>query len=382
MRIHARVAFALLLFPLSAAAEPADDARSLLRSGRPDHAVEELRLLSDQFPDDGEVRCVYAQALAWNGRYAEAEEHYARVLAAQPGHRDALLGLARLRGYQGRTEEGISLLDRGLGLFPGDPEMSELRRTFRARLLDCRPVLPYSVYLGYAREDYSFAPLGRGYEASWQARDRGPWSGGITLSHQRRFGLQDTDAGFNISRALRRRGTFAGLAAGAASKHDLLPAARFAVHGGAPLPFSLAVEAAAGARRYNEAKVYDGMLALSWEGPRLLVLVRGGVSDTRYASGEGSGALYSSGVRLQGKVGCRWDPWASYARAKEPFEAGFRGSVKNFSAHHYVAGITVHDVFGVKASFFVAREKRPTLDQRIDRAGVGMTWGWGGRLGG
>jgi tetratricopeptide (TPR) repeat protein len=91
--------------------------------------IVEQRLAQD--PADLEACGWRARLLAWNGRWAEAEQEYRKTLKQAPNDTDLLTGLSDVLFWQQQEEQALSLLDRAIAIAPKDPDLL-LRR---ARLL-------------------------------------------------------------------------------------------------------------------------------------------------------------------------------------------------------------------------------------------------------
>jgi tetratricopeptide (TPR) repeat protein len=83
-------------------------------------AVNDYRRALELDPQRDEVRLHLAEALYLLQQPEEAVAHYEQLSRHQPGNPDALLGLARCRHEQGRTDEARQLLDRVLTARPHD----------------------------------------------------------------------------------------------------------------------------------------------------------------------------------------------------------------------------------------------------------------------
>jgi len=75
--------------------------------------------------------CGTAQAYAWSGRRREARPFYERALAAQPGMKEATLGLAYLDLEDGDTTKALAAAKALATSDPTDPEVIELGRAVR-----------------------------------------------------------------------------------------------------------------------------------------------------------------------------------------------------------------------------------------------------------
>ncbi len=98
-------------------------------------ATEDLRRLVRLAPGDATTRLQLAAILGHLGRYQEALDHYARLLAIEPSHLDGRLGQATGLVLLQRYDEARSSLEDGLRNTPGQPHLSH----FLARLLAIAP---------------------------------------------------------------------------------------------------------------------------------------------------------------------------------------------------------------------------------------------------
>ena len=233
----------------------------------------------------------------------------------------------------------------------------------------------FTARLGAGRESYSFAPPGSAGSFSIEDRGLHGWRTQWASAYARRFAQEDLDLGLAASHAVPWRKASAGFSLGGATRHALLPAFRAGLNGGLSLGLGFAAEAEASYRHYDSANVYIAA-------PRLLyywkefVLVGGyTLSKTYYTTGGDSGGLSSFMAKLAWS-GLRIRPWISYARSKEPFEAG-RGVVQSFRADHYSGGAawSLSPEWEIEASF--SHEKRLPSNEHVNTAGLGLAYSWG-----
>jgi len=370
---------AFLLAAGAAAAGPAEEGRAALAAGKGKEAAPLLQTALDQNPEDLDLRADYARALAWSGRYDEADRAYREVLAKAPGHREATLGLIRLRGYQGRFKEGIALADGGLAAHPEDREIAAERARLSGHLRGslCTLDKRFTVRCGYGHENYNFTGPGNGTSLSLRDRRFHGWDAAIAASYEHRFALDDVDLGVSASRKIPSLGGWAGFSLGGATRHVLLPVFRGCVDGGRPLGAGFGAEAQVCFRRYDRAKVVSFAPSLTWEGYGLALTGRYGLSSTYYDSGLKSGGLSSFSFRAAWMRACPVIPWVSYARSREGFEAGSVLSAQSFSADHYTAGATVHLPAGFTVEGYGGREARKVYGQKVTRFGLGASYSWG-----
>jgi len=92
-------------------------AAARLRLGELPPDTPPFRALVEARPASAVYHCQLATALRLNNEFTEAEQHYERALALEPGFPEAVGGLAQVYESTGRTEEGARLLqqtiDRG-----------------------------------------------------------------------------------------------------------------------------------------------------------------------------------------------------------------------------------------------------------------------------
>lgn len=119
------------------ALDPTDDTARLrlalahLQSGQlaagrsdPTAAIDHLRAAVALAPQQKTAHFNLATLLAATGEHAEAAEGYARVLALDPGDRDAWLGRAQALAAAQRPAEARAALEEGLRKLPGDPVLT------------------------------------------------------------------------------------------------------------------------------------------------------------------------------------------------------------------------------------------------------------------
>lgn len=374
---------AALLRPVAARAQAGaielSRARALLKQGRAQEALPVLEAAALAAPDDLDLGCDLARALAWTGRYADADKEYGLVLAKNPKHREALLGLLRLRGYQGRPEDALALAQRGLRDYPRDPEFESERKRLVALIAraECEKPHRFTARTGFYHEDYNFVGPGNGTELSLEDRQFHGWNvlGGATYQH--RFGMDDTDFGVEADHPLGWRGAWGGFVAGGATSGTILPSARTALHGGMPLGAGFSAEAAASYQHYDAANVYGLTPTLTWEGLGLAASVGYSTTQSAFTSGGASGWLGAYNTRLAWEKWCLFKPWVSYTHANEAFQPGLSLPPGNFRSDSYGAGFSLRVTSAVELTPYYTYESRPTLAQRVRYVGAGMSYSWG-----
>ncbi|MEE4173085.1 MAG: tetratricopeptide repeat protein [Xanthomonadales bacterium] len=88
----------------------------LQRAGRDAESVGNLEVLHRQTPEDLPLTIELARARLASGDLDGADDLFARVLEADPGHRAALLGRVDIRERQGDTAGAMALLEESLDL--------------------------------------------------------------------------------------------------------------------------------------------------------------------------------------------------------------------------------------------------------------------------
>ncbi len=362
-----------------AATSAVERARTLLNQGKAREALPVLQGAVLSAPDDLDLGCDLARALAWSGRYADADGEYARVLAKNPKHREALLGLLRLRGYQGRPQDALALARQGLQDYPQDPEFLQEAARLQAliRRADCEKPRRFTARTGYYHEDYNFIGPGNGTELSLEDRQFHGWNvlGGATYQH--RYGLDDTDFGVEADHKLGGHGAWAGFAAGGATSGTILPSARGALRGGLALGAGFSAEGAATYQHYDAADVYGLAPTLTWEGLGLAASVGYSTTQSAFTSGGASGWLGAYTTRLAWERWCRFKPWISYTHANEAFQPGLSLPPGDFRSDSYGGGFSLRVTPAVELSPYYTYESRPTLAQRVRYVGAGMSYSWG-----
>ena len=360
-------------------AAPLDEARQLMRSGRTGQAIELLENTLTNFPEDVDARCALAQALAWERRYGPAEEQYAAALSQKPDYRDALLGLAQLKRFQGRYDDALKLAQRAAALYAGDAESLEEKERILFALDDLRWNRPrrYAFHAETLHENYNFAPNGEAVHFSFRDRALRGWDAGLQLGRERRFQTDDTSLALSGARKFSWRRAHAGWTLGAAGRGVLLPRWHAMLQGGLALKPPFSAEGSASFRRYREADVYALNFAAFLYGKDATLSCAYSPSQTFFRAGGKSGVL--SSVRAKA-VWSGWrfaQPWLSYARAEEAFEAGLSGA-GSFKAAHYGAGASWRFWPAWLIETYYLLEDRNQSGRRVERFGLGASCLWGG----
>ncbi|MBI4249294.1 MAG: tetratricopeptide repeat protein [Elusimicrobia bacterium] len=377
-----RFALCLLLWGFLCAglrAAPLDEARRMMRSGRTAQAIELLENTLTNFPEDVDARCALARALAWERRYAPAEEQYAAALSQKPDYRDALLGFAQLRRFQGRYDEALQLAERAAVLYSGDGEILEEKERILSVLDDLRWNRPrrYAFHAETLHENYNFAPNGEAFHFSFRDRALRGWDAALELGRERRFQTGDTSLALSGARKFSWRRAQAGWTMGAARRGVLLPGLHALLQGGLALKPPFSAEGSASFRRYREADVYALNFAAFLYGKNATLSCAYSPSQTLFRAGGKSGVLSSVRAKAVWSGWRRVEPWLSYARAEEAFEAGLSGA-GSFKAAHYGAGASWRFWPGWRIETFYLRENRNQSGRRVDRFGLGASCLWGG----
>ncbi|HEY0113689.1 MAG TPA: tetratricopeptide repeat protein [Allosphingosinicella sp.] len=87
-------------------------ALSLAWSGQHAAAVEAYTAVLREKPDDVDALTGRGRVQIWRRRYGEAEADFRRALAVQPGHAEAIRGLAEAQSFRGHQREALATLDR------------------------------------------------------------------------------------------------------------------------------------------------------------------------------------------------------------------------------------------------------------------------------
>ena len=164
---------------------------------------------------------------------------------------------------------------------------------------------------------------------------------------------------------------------GAAGRGVLLPRWHAMLQGGLALKPPFSAEGSASFRRYREADVYALNFAAFLYGKDATLSCAYSPSQTFFRAGGKSGVL--SSVRAKA-VWSGWrfaQPWLSYARAEEAFEAGLSGA-GSFKAAHYGAGASWRFWPAWLIETYYLLEDRNQSGRRVERFGLGASCLWGG----
>ena len=96
--------------------------RARLMQGRANDAIDPLRKAVRRVPDPS-IEILLARALAAAGKTDEALDQLRQTADRQPAFPPAFLELADQLGQAGRIEEGVMVLERGLGLAPENSDL-------------------------------------------------------------------------------------------------------------------------------------------------------------------------------------------------------------------------------------------------------------------
>ena len=129
------LAVTLGMVALARAQQSTTDWQKPVRAKADAHQLDAALTLVDQrlaeVPGDLEARGWRGRLLGWQGRWAQAESEYRRVLERSPNDTDILCGLADVLLWQGKLDEALSVTNHARDLAPSQPSIL-LRR---ARIL-------------------------------------------------------------------------------------------------------------------------------------------------------------------------------------------------------------------------------------------------------
>jgi tetratricopeptide (TPR) repeat protein len=99
-----------------------DSFLSRFRRSKPEIKYQEDILeVPDELADPAQLSLAYAKLMEESGNVVEAETHYTKVLAEQPEHVAAIVGLSRVQQRTGRPEAAEQGLHKALRLDPHSP---------------------------------------------------------------------------------------------------------------------------------------------------------------------------------------------------------------------------------------------------------------------
>jgi len=355
-----------------------EDAKKILHLGKRKEAIAHLILILESNPNHHDARCLLGQAYSWGKKYKKAEAEYKKVLAAKPAYRDALIGMARLRGYQGRFEEALALSTTALEKYPNDNEIKTVKEKFQKFLRGekCGFTPRFTARGGFEHENYSFTTNGAGLGISLQDRNFHGWNAAVATHLLHRFDEEDIELAAEGARSLGWKKLYGVFSGGAAPRHILYPKYRLTAGGGLPLIKGVSFETHLGYKVYNDAKVTEILprLFTEWRGFTFNFFTT--LSYSRFRGGTNSGGLSSYHTKLGWNRSCLIKPWISYAHTKEAFEAGRAGGLGTFRADHVGIGANIQISRKVGVGVFYSREDRPDDHQHITRTGVNVSYSW------
>lgn len=218
MRKTRFIVAAFILLARTAAAQ--DDvitrARATNQAGQRPLALAMLEGHLASVPRDVDARLVYGLMLSWDGRYDEARVELRRVLAQTPEYRDAMVALMNVEWWSGRAAEAGEIATQILTRDPGHPDARQMRERLEAR------TRPWSVTTGYSVDGFNDG--GDPWHEFEVAVGRQTPRGTIFVrgTNAARFGYRDQLVEVEAYPRL-RSGTYAYVAAGAATRRDLFP---------------------------------------------------------------------------------------------------------------------------------------------------------------
>jgi len=113
-------------------AAPFDEVEQALRLGDSRGALESLETYSQENPGDLDAKVLSAALLMSEGETVRARRLLDEVLEAHAGHREALLNLALLEGFEGNREAQEAVLLRLAEIFPDDADVMASLGDFHA----------------------------------------------------------------------------------------------------------------------------------------------------------------------------------------------------------------------------------------------------------
>ena len=170
------------------------------------HRTEALQLLEEHLtvkPTDSDAITLHGTLLSWEGRYVEARSDLTKVLAAHPGHHDALRALINVEMWSDHPAEAERLAREALALEPGDPDLILVRvraLTAMKRLREAGDLAAAAVRVDPTNrraadlgEDVADSlrqwKMSLGHSSQWFSDGRTPWNEDqMSLSRQTRTG--------------------------------------------------------------------------------------------------------------------------------------------------------------------------------------------------
>ncbi len=133
--------------------------RSILRQGRSELAIPELRKVLKIRPDDAAAHNNLGVVLASQRQLDEAIEHFREAARLQPDYVDAQYNLGRALAECGRLDEAVEEYQRALEINPASPRSTTVLRDVLIRRGN-RPKLPPTI--GWPRAGHATAQDGTG----------------------------------------------------------------------------------------------------------------------------------------------------------------------------------------------------------------------------
>ena len=170
------------------------------------HRTEALQLLEEHLtvkPTDSDAITLHGTLLSWEGRYVEARSDLTKVLAAHPGHHDALRALINAEMWSDHPAEAERLAREALALELGDPDLILVRvraLTAMKRLREAGDLAATAVRMDPTNrraadlgEDVADSlrqwKMSLGHSSQWFSDGRTPWNEDqMSLSRQTRTG--------------------------------------------------------------------------------------------------------------------------------------------------------------------------------------------------
>ena len=104
---------------------------ALVRTKRPDEAIDQLRLAAELQPESARYGYVYGVALYSSGKNAEAIRQLEETAGRHPGDRETLTALAIYNRERGNLVSALNYAEQLAKAFPQDPTAAQILRELR-----------------------------------------------------------------------------------------------------------------------------------------------------------------------------------------------------------------------------------------------------------
>lgn len=374
--IYLTVAFPCLIYGQQS---PLEEAQSYLRNGQLNQAIDSLKQSISKYPNDLDLHCAMGQAYARNKNYELSEEKYLFVLSKHPVYYDALMGLARLRGYQGKHGESLEYIKQGRSIYPEDEtfKSEEVRMSKILNYEKCTNKERFILRAGYEHENYSFADNGYNWSLSLRDRKIFGWDTTAAFNRAHRFNQDDSEYFVSTAKTIAPINGFIYFHGAAASEHTLFAKYRTMTGVGFHLTNWLISELYYGFKVYDTLKLDElrPRIYLDWKNFQLRYDYLW-VKTTFNNIGSDDG-LSSQLFQLSYFKFCTLKPWISYSHTKEAFEVGRSGVPQAFRADHYSIGASYKLSKKAGLNLHYSREERPDRNEHITRTGLNGFYSWG-----